>query len=174
MEMHMKLDLKDPKNWIPKEVFESYCGDKSDKLLSFYDKAAAKGKMNSFSLNWLAILLLPAWLGYRKQWSILIAITVIFAGLPFLEAILSISIPISGFMGGLIAIGLLANSLLLMNAQKEYHKLKQRGMDNEDIKNQLNNKVSPSVQYAVLGFLGYLVITFGAATIADIVFGLPY
>ncbi len=173
-EINMKSDLKDPKTWIPKEIFESYCGEKSEKLLSFYDKAVDKGNMNSFSINWLAILLLPAWLGYRRQWEALITITVIFAILPFVEVVLSLSIPNTGLTGGLIVIGLLANSLLLMNAQKEFNKLKQSGLDNNEIKSQLKDKVSPSVQYAVFSVLGYVAIVIGSTILADVMFGLPY
>jgi hypothetical protein len=169
----MKFDLKDPKNWIPKEVFKSYCGEKSDGLLLFYDKALDKGKMNFLSFNWLALLLLPAWLGYRRQWSILITIAIMMTALPFIEAFLAISVPNTGIAGGFIAAGLLANSILLMNAQKDFYKLKQKGLDNEEIVNRLKNKISPSIQYAVLGFLGYLALIIGATVLADAIFGLP-
>ena len=79
----MKNDLKDPKSWIPKNLFESYCGTNSENLIKFYDKAAEKKRMNLMSLNWMAILLLPAWLGYRKQWAILITFTIMFSIIPF-------------------------------------------------------------------------------------------
>jgi energy-coupling factor transporter transmembrane protein EcfT len=174
METFMKQNLKDPKNWISRDLFESYCGKKSDKLLSFYDKAAKKGKMNFLSVNWLAILLLPAWLGYRRQWAVLITLSIIFAILPFVEAIFSLPIPNSGITGGLIAVGLMANSILLMNAQKDFYQLKQEGIDNEEIKSRLKNKAAPSVQYAVFSLVGYFILIFGSAILADGIFGLPY
>ncbi len=36
-----KNNLKDPSNWIPKEVFFSHCGAPSSRLANFYDKAVA-------------------------------------------------------------------------------------------------------------------------------------
>lgn len=169
----MRIDYKNPENWIPRDLFQSYCGEKSERLISFYDKAVEKRKMQIVSINWLALFLFPAWLGYRKQWSILIALTAIFSVLPFLEGMFSFKLPTPGFAGGLLAVGLLANSFLLMNAQKDFSRLKQSGMDNDAIKNQLENKASPSVKTAVLSLFGYLVITFFAAIIADVIYGLP-
>lgn len=169
----MRIDLKDTDSWIPRVVFESYCGENSDKLLSFYDKAVEKRKMTSISLNWVAVLFLPAWLGYRRQWTTLATVTVIFAALPFLEVLFSFPIPNSGLLGSLIVIGLLANSTLLMNAQRDYMKLKQEGVDNDAIANTLQNKASASIPYAVLSSIGYLTVVFAMATIANIVFAMP-
>lgn len=169
----MKNDLTDPECWIPKNVFASYCGTNSEKLLTFYDKAVQKRKMNSLSLNWLAILLLPAWLGYRKQWAILITLIAIFAGISFIEAIFDITIPTTGVTGGLIVIGLMSNGFLLLNAHKDYSKLKKSGMENDQIAVALENKVSPSVPLALAGLVSSFVILAGAAIIADILFGYP-
>ena len=170
----MKIDVNDPNNWIPKDIFESYCGDKSDKLLSFYDKAVEKRKMYTLSLNWGALLLLPAWLGYRRQWTTLAIITVLIAVLPFFEALFSISISNSSVLGVQIAIGLLANGFLLITAQSEFSKLKQNGTDNYTIKSVLEGKASPSMKYAILSLVAYFVILFGMALIADVLIGLPY
>jgi hypothetical protein len=170
----LKIDLKDTNSWIPRVVFESYCGENSDKLLSFYDKAVEKRKMTSMSLNWVAVLFLPAWLGYRRQWTTLATVTVIFSVLPFLEVLLSFPIPTSGVLGSLLVISLLANSTLLMNAQRDYLRLKQEGIDIDAIVNTLQNKASASILYAVLSSIGYLAVVFGMAMIADVVFGLPY
>jgi hypothetical protein len=100
--------------------------------------------------------------------------TTIFAVLPFLEALLSFSIPNSGVIGGLLAIGLLANSILLMTAQKDYNKLKQEGIEIDAIKNALHNKASASIPFAVMSSIGYIAIIFGTTMVADAVFGLPY
>ncbi|MCP3922814.1 MAG: DUF2628 domain-containing protein [Desulfobacterales bacterium] len=162
----MKTDLKDPKKWIPKNVFEAYCGPNSEKLLSFYDKAVEKKNMNSMSLNWGAILLLPAWLGYRKQWVTLLTLTVIFAILPFVEGIFQFTIPSAGFTGGLIVIGLMCNSILLAGAHKDFLKLKQSGMDEGQIINELKDKVSPSVPYAIISLIAYVAIIFSSVYIA--------
>ncbi len=169
----MKIDLKNPTNWIPKNIFKSYCGTNSDKLVIFYDKAVEKRKMNAMSLYWMAIILLPAWLGYRKQWAILITITAIFSIFPFIEAIFDMTIPSAGFTGGLIAIGLMCNGLLLMNANKEFLKLKQRGMDEDQICRALKNRVSPSVGFAIASLILYLVFVIGSVFLADILFSFP-
>lgn len=170
----MKINMRDTENWIPKEIFEAYCGERSNSLLVYYDKAVSKKSMNLLSLNWMAILVLPAWLGYRKQWSALITITIIFVMIPFLEAILSIPISNAGILGGLLVLGLLGNSIILINAQRDFGKLKEKGIDHDTVKRQLINKVSPSVKYAFVGLFVYIFCSVGAAIIADLIFGLPY
>ncbi len=170
----MKIEMKDPKNWIPRDVFKSYCGTKSDKLLRFYDKAAKKRNMISMSLNWLAILLLPAWFGYRKQWGMLTTMLVIFAVIPFIEAIFDITIANSGFTGFTIAIGLMCNGFLLANAHRVFIKHKQSGMDEDQIKQALKDKVSPSVPMAFASLILFAVIAIGSSFVADTFWGLPY
>jgi hypothetical protein len=64
-----KPDPRDPKNWLPRELFAAYVGDSSDDMLAYYDKAVAKKNPMFMSFNLLAILVLPAWLGLRSQWA---------------------------------------------------------------------------------------------------------
>lgn len=170
----LKIDLKDTSNWIPKDVFESYCGDKSEKLLSFYDKALDKKQMNTLSLNWMAILVLPAWLGYRRQWVTWAMITIILTLLPFFEAIVSYEVPNTAIISGLLVAGILANSLLLTNAQNQFSKLKRDGLEIGSIKSKLRNKVTPSIPTALLGFLGNIAFVYCGTLLAEILFGLPY
>ena len=36
------MNMKDPSNWVPREIYAGYCGENSDKLLAVYDKAVAE------------------------------------------------------------------------------------------------------------------------------------
>ena len=95
-----KIDIKDPSSWIDKETFELYLGDPpSPKLAAFYDKAVTKKNMMTMSLNWLGLLLFPAWLGYRRQWTLLITVTLLFASTNVIEIMMNITIPNGAFLG---------------------------------------------------------------------------
>lgn len=170
----MKTNMKDPKNWIPRDIFQSYCGTKSDKLMAFYDKAVGKKSMMPLSLNWLAILLLPAWLGYRRQWAMLTTFAVIISLSAFIEAIFDINMPNSSFTGVLVALGLMGNGLLLLSAHGAYMKLKKNGMTESQIQQELKDKAEPSVQMAFAGFFLTVVIIIVSTFLADYFFGLPY
>ncbi len=37
----MKTDLKDVTTWIPRDIFEAYCGTRIERLLRFYDKVVS-------------------------------------------------------------------------------------------------------------------------------------
>lgn len=170
----MKTDPKDVSSWIPKDLFAAYCGTQTDKLLVFYDKAVAKKNQMTWSLNWFALLLMPAWLGYRKQWNILATLTIMVSLTFFIEAFCDLTFGSGVLMGILFALAFMANGLLLMNAQSEFIKLIEQGLNATEIKAALHDKASPSIEMAVVGFFGYLFVVVTAATLADRLFGLPY
>ena len=114
----MHAAQNDPNNWIPRDVFESCVGSSSRKLLSYYDTAIQKQNMNVPSLNWGAIICLPAWLGYRRRWIALATLTVLFSLSSFIEALVDFSIPATAFIGMWVAFGMMANGLLLAAAHK--------------------------------------------------------
>ena len=82
----MKLDVNDSKTWIPRDVFSVYC-DGDERMLAFYDKAVSKNKMMLFQFDWLALLVFPAWIGYRKQWMLLLILQVFILILTAVEII---------------------------------------------------------------------------------------
>lgn len=167
----MKLDAKDPLTWISRDLFESYCGHGSEKPLRYYDKAVEKRNVMSFSLNWLAILILPAWLGYRKQWSLWTTLTVLCAILPFIEGILELHIPTAGLTGGTLAIGFMANGLLLMSANGHFIKLRKSGMETEQIRDALANRAASSVFSAIIGAFSFIAIQMVSVIIAGMLWG---
>jgi hypothetical protein len=93
--------------------------------------------------------------------------------LPFFESFTSISIPNSACVGALLVLGLLANSTLLMNAQKDFEKCVKNGSDLTIIKSKLENKASPSMKLGIFSFIGYTVLTIGIALLVDLTLGLP-
>lgn len=169
----MKFNAKDPQTWISRDLFESYCGSGSEKLLRYYDKAVEKRNAMAWSLNWLALVLLPAWFGYRRQWHALAALAGLFAVFPFIEKFFNFSVPNAGLAGIFLALAFMANGLLLMGATSIYIKMKKSGMDLEQIRDALENKASSSVASAIVGAVSYLVLLIVAAIAADLVFGLP-
>lgn len=64
----MKFNAKDPQTWISRDLFESYCGSGSEKLLCYYDKAVKKKNAMALSMNWLAFLLLPTQI-FKSSWT---------------------------------------------------------------------------------------------------------
>jgi hypothetical protein len=173
MEDFMKFNAKDPQTWISRDLFESYCGSGSEKLLYYYDKAVQKRNVMAWSMNWFAFLLLPAWFGYRKQWHALATLAALLAVLPFVEGVFDFGFPNSGLAGGLLALAFMANGLLLMSANSIFTKLKKSGMDMAQIRNALENKASSSVASAIVGTISFLILQFAATIIADMMFGLP-
>ena len=169
----MKIDAKDPQTWISRDLFESYCGAGSEKLLGFYDKAVKKKNVMAFSLNWLAILLLPAWFGYRKQWQLFAALSVLCAALPFIEGFFGFNMPNPGLAGGFLATACLANGLLLMSANSTFVKLRKSGMDMEQIRNTLMNRASSSVASAIIAAITFFILQFAAVLVAAVIFGGP-
>lgn len=169
----MKIDAKDPQTWIHRDLFESYCGAGSEKLLRFYDKAVEKRNVMVFSLNWFAILLLPAWLGYRKQWPLWATLTVLFAILPFIEGFLGLQLPTAGITASTLVLGFMANGLLLMTANGKFVELLKRGMDKEKIRTALENRASSSVPLAFVGVFLFFICQIVAVLIAGMLWGFP-
>jgi Protein of unknown function (DUF2628) len=151
-------NTRDPEQWVPRDLFAAYCGEESGAMLAYYDKAKAKRKPIVFSFDWLAFFVLPAWLGYRRQWTLwatLIGSTaVITAG----AALLDVRVPGGAFGGALVAMALMARGLLLTSANGLYFKLKQRGLVTDAIRAELADKAAPSVGLAIAGLLGALVV----------------
>lgn len=169
----LKTDMKDVATWIPRDIFEAYCGLRTERLLRFYDKAVEKKNQLSWDFNLLGFLFLPAWLGYRKQWKFLAGLTVAMVLIIFGEAFFGITLPTGGFLGMFIVFGFLCNGLMLSSIQAEFIKLKEQGLDNIQIRKVLQDKASPSVLVAVVVGIAYLAILVGAVILADIWFGLP-
>ncbi len=169
----MKSETNDPDNWIPKDVFLSYCGDKTEKIGNFYDRAVARKQINSPGLNWLSILILPAWLGYRRQWSILSLVIGLLMFSSFVEAYFDFIIPHQGFTAAIVAIGIFGNSLLLQNANGKYQKLKKQGLSDEEISKNLANQARTSIPFAILGAVGGVVLIILSTAIADALFRYP-
>jgi hypothetical protein len=138
---------QDPTSFIPRTAFAAYCGEKSEKLLAYYDRTAVKKKM-VFQMNWLALLAFPAWCGYRRQWPLLLV------WLVFAILVSSLNSPPSALLGTSVAFGLMSNNLLLMMAGARYQKLKREGLDETTIQENLRNRAAPSTGRAV----GYFVV----------------
>ena len=152
-----KPDLRDPEQWIPRELFAAYCGENSSKLLAFYDKAKAARKPLVFSFDWLAFLALPAWLGYRRQWTLWATLVGMITAITLVESLARFEIPAGAFGGSLIVLGLMAQGLLLTTANGLYVKLKQQGQGDDAIRAALVNKASRSVGLALLGLAGAII-----------------
>jgi hypothetical protein len=164
-------NLRDPDNWIPRELFAAYCGPGSDKLLTYYDKARAKRNMISVDFDLLAFLALPAWLGYRQQWALWAVLTGLLAVLPFIEVAAGVELPNAAFTGTLLALGLMARGLLLSNATGLFLKLKAQGLAPEAIQSALAGRASPRLPFAFAGLFGALVIIMGAVLLAELLGG---
>lgn len=157
--------------WIPREVFEAYCGPGSEKLLAYYDASREKKQLMRASLNWLAILLLPAWFGYRKQWVTLTVFTILIAASSVLEIAYRFEIPSGAFVGIGIALGVMANGFLLTTANSLYHKLKQQQNSDAQIIEQLRDKGSKSIPLAFVGVIVNIGVLIGAVILSEILFG---
>src|SRR5689334_9250294 len=100
-----RFDPRDPETWLSRELFAAYCGARAEKLLAYYDKAKAKRSLIVFSFDWLAILLLPAWLGYRRQWILWGTLVGLIAVVTVVTELAHIDLPAGAFTGGLLALG---------------------------------------------------------------------
>src|SRR4051812_22624202 len=123
-----KHDPRDPKNWIPRDLFAAYLGPHSDDMLAYYDKAVSKKNQLWMSFSPLAVFLLPAWLGLRQQWTMWATFTGLIGVLPFIEHALGIAIPSGAFVGTGVAMGMMARGLLLTSANGHYLKLTRQGL----------------------------------------------
>ena len=165
------LDARDPKNWIPRELFAAYVGPSSDDLLAYYDKAVAKKNLLFMSFNLLAMLLLPAWLGLRRQWAMWGTFTGLIGILPFLELALGVHIPAGAKVGVWVAMGGMARGLLLTTANAQYLKLKRRGLDANAIREELQGRASLNFPFALAAGLGSVTLIFGLAHLAMLLTG---
>jgi hypothetical protein len=169
-----KPDPRDPKNWLPRELFAAYVGDSSDDMLAYYDKAVAKKNPMFMSFNLLAILVLPAWLGLRSQWAMWGIYTGLIGSLPFIEHALGINYP-AGAVGGVsVAMGCMARGLLLASANGLYLKLKRQGLTQDAIHQAMYNRARINVPFAVAGGVGFLMVALGLAQLASLASGRPF
>jgi hypothetical protein len=169
-----KLDTRDPKNWIPRELFATYLGPSSDDMLAYYDKALSKKNPLLMSFNLLAVLLLPAWLGLRQQWAMWATFTGMIGAIPFIEQGLGISIPNGAFVGTGVAMGMMARGLLLTTANAKYHKLLRQGLAEGAVREALRDRARINIPFAVAGGVGSVMVIFGLAHIASLLSGRPF
>jgi hypothetical protein len=166
-----KRDSRDPKNWIPRDLFAAYLGPRSDDMLSYYDKALSKKNPLLPSFSPLALFLLPAWLGLRQQWGMLATFTSLIGVLPFIEHALHIAIPNSAFVGTGVAMGMMARGLLLINANAHYLKLTRQGLSGAILLEALRDRARLNVPFAIVGGVGSVTIIFGFAYLASTLSG---
>lgn len=169
-----KPDPRDPKNWIPRELFAAYLGEGSDDLLAYYDKAAAKKNPMLMSFSPLAVFVLPAWLGLRSQWAMWGIYTAFIGCLPFIKYALGINYPAGALAGVSVAMGFMARGLLLASATGQYLKLKRQGLTQGAIREALHNRARMNIPFAVVGGVGWLMVVFGLAHLASLASGQPF
>ncbi len=166
-----KLDVRDPQNWIPRELFAAYVGPKSDDLLAYYDQAKAKKNPLHLSFNLLAVLALPAWLGMRRQWAMWATFTGLIGVLPFIEHAVGFRVPAGAFIGTGVAMGMMAKGLLLTAANARYLKLKQKVQDPSAIRGELEGGARPNIPFAIAGGLGSVTVIFALNHLALVLSG---
>jgi hypothetical protein len=164
-------DVRDPKNWIPRELFAAYVGPSSDDLLAYYDRALSKKNPLFMSFNLLAVLLFPAWLGLRRQWAMWGTFTGLVSILPFIELSLGVNIPGGAFVGIGVAMGCMARGLLLTSANAQYLKLKRRGLTDGAIRSALEGRASLNFPFALAAGLGSVTVIVGMAHLALLLTG---
>lgn len=160
---------KDPSTWVPKHLFSAYLGEHSEKIMAYYDRAVAKKNPVVLSLNWLGILVLPAWLAYRQQWALWGTLTALFGILPFVEQAAGLAVPNGAFGGIAVALGLFGHGLLLGQANGLYAKLKASGTDDASIEAKMKNRAAPSIPLAIAGGVASVAITVALAFVAELV-----
>ena len=164
---------RDPKNWIPRDLFAAYVGPGSDDMLAYYDKALLKKNPLFMSFNLLAVLLLPAWLGLRQQWAMWATYTGLIGALPFIEHALGITIPNGAFAGSGVAMGLMARGLLLTSANARYQKLTRKGVTGDALVEALRGRAHLSIPLALVGGIGSVIAIVGLAFLASTLGGEP-
>ena len=150
----MSRQLSDPEQWIPRELFAAYCGKDSEPLLRYYDKARAKKKLLVMDLDWLALLILPAWLGLHRRWVMCAALTACICGSLLFESFTHVQVPSGAFGGTGVALGLMARGLLLTDANGRFVKLKKQGASPDRITTALTDQGNGSWATAVLAVIG--------------------
>lgn len=169
-----KLDHRDPKNWIPRELFAEYLGPQSDDMLAYYDKAVSKQNPLVMSFSPLALFLLPAWLGLRQQWAMWATFTGLIGILPFVEYGLGINIPNGAFVGTGLVLGLQARGFLLTSANARYAKLKKQGLSESALRDALRDRARMNIPFALAGCVGSVMVIFGLAHLAALLSGRPF
>jgi hypothetical protein len=169
-----KSDPRDPRNWIPRELFAVYVGPQSDSLLFYYDKATSKKNPLVWSFDVLAVLLLPAWLGLRQQWPMWATFTGLIGIVPFIEYGLGIAIPNGAFVGTAFALGMMARGLLLTSANALYAKLKRQGLTGAALEDALRDRARINIPFALAALVGSVMVIFGLAHLASILSGKPF
>jgi hypothetical protein len=162
-----KRDLRDPNNWIPRDLFAAYLGPRSDDMLAYYDKAVSKKNPILMSFSPLALFLLPAWLGLRQQWAMWATFTGLVGVLPFIEQALGIVIPNGAFVGIGVAMGMMARGLLLTSANAHYLRLTRQGLSASALLEALRGRARINIPFAVAGGLGSVTIIVGLAHLAS-------
>jgi hypothetical protein len=166
-----KRDTRDPKNWIPRDLFAAYLGPRSDDMLAYYDKALSKKNPLLISFSPLAFFLLPAWLGLRQQWAMWATFTGLIGVLPFIEHALGIAIPNSAFVGTGVAMGMMARGLLLVSANARYLKLMRQGLSGAILLEALRDRARLNIPFAIAGGVGSVMIIFFLAHLASTLSG---
>jgi len=151
-------NLRDPRQWIPRDLFAAYCGPHSDKLLAYYDKAVRRRQIICWDFDWLPFFAVLAWLPYRRQWASWAILTGLLAASAVVEYMAQIELPSSAFAAGLAAMGLLAHSTLLTDANGRYLKLKRQGLSADALLAALRDRARPNQAWAWLGIMGALAI----------------
>jgi hypothetical protein len=165
------LDVRDPQNWIPRELFAAYVGPGSDDLLAYYDQAKAKKNPLYMSFNLLAVLALPAWLGLRRQWAMWGTFTGLIGVLPFIERATGFQVPGGAFVGVGVATGFMAKGLLLASANGHYLKLKRGGATPGAIREALEGRARRNIPFAIAGGLGCVTVIFALNHLAQVLSG---
>jgi len=162
-----KREHRDPKNWIPRDLFAAYLGPRSDDMLAYYDKALSKKNPLLMSFSPLAFFVLPAWLGLRQQWAMWATFTGLIGVLPFIERALGIAIPNSAFVGTALAMGMMARGLLLISANAHYLKLTRQGLSRALLLEALRDRARLNIPFAIVGGVGSVMINFALAYLAS-------
>jgi hypothetical protein len=165
--------MTDPAVWPDRETYATFCGDRTKRLLAHYDKAVARRNPMASSLNWLAMLLFPAWCGYRRQWHIWGIYVGALVLLGLVEALVGIAVPAGAVAGAGIAAGMMANGFLLTSAINRHATLTEQGLAPEAIQDQLRDRAAPSVPGAILGLVGGVVAIGIGYVVIDVTLGLP-
>jgi hypothetical protein len=169
-----KRDPRDPKNWIPRDLFAAYLGPHSEDMLAYYDKALSKKNPLVMSFSPLAVFLLPAWLGLRQQWAMWATFTGFIGAASFIEQAFGIAIPSGAFAGTAVAMGMMARGLLLTSANARYAKLVRQGLSSAALLEALRDRARLNIPFAVAGGVGCVMVTFGLAHLAATLTGRPF
>lgn len=164
---------RDLERWIPRDLFSEYCGPRSERLLAYYDRRRDKQNPIGPSFNLLAFLLLPAWLGYRRQWTLWGSFVGLLALLPFLELGFGFRMPDGALLGTLFGLSLCGQGFLLSNANALYQSHRQRGTPDEAIRTDLRNRAAKSVPHAFAAGAGAAIALILSGILADLLLGPP-